>query len=193
MNQFTRKQNRSPGERAFDLCFLPFAAFCVLAFCTVSIIRWLRGPYEARLAVVKSPPSAWLIWIPFGLGVLLGVLWVRALISVIRAWSDPSFRIPLVTELGSVTHPSPKLCFESVVGAVRLRVRDRSPLDRRGLVRQSTVAEHSSEDGCVTQCNCVTRRLAGRAFLPRSQSPDWERTCLRISDSGAVGTRRGDR
>ena len=26
-----------------------------------------------------------------------------------------------------------------------------------GWVRQSTVAEHSSEDGCVTQCNCVTR------------------------------------
>ena len=27
----------------------------------------------------------------------------------------------------------------------------------------------------------------------RSQSPDWERACLRISDSGTVGTRRDDR
>jgi len=44
--------------------------------------------------------------------------------------SFPSF--PLVTELGSVTHPSPKLCFESVADTVRVRVRGR--FDARGRV-----------------------------------------------------------
>jgi hypothetical protein len=39
------------------------------------------------------PHSAWLVWFPFALGLLFAVLWVRAITSLIAAWSDPSAKI----------------------------------------------------------------------------------------------------
>jgi len=53
----------------------------------------------------------------------------------------------LVTELSSVTHPGAKLGFATA----------RRPPARLDL---SAPAKHSFEDGCVTECNSVTRHVS---------------------------------
>ena len=95
-NQVARKRGRLPGEIAFDRCFLPLATLSVLSF-IVEFIAWrLRPPYkpetEAQLSAA-IPPPAWHAWLPFAVGLLLAVLWVRALVSLVRVWRDPSSRV----------------------------------------------------------------------------------------------------
>ena len=73
-------------------------------------------------------------------------------------------RVLLVMELGSVTHPSSELCSAGVhcrmrhpeSPAVPFCSVEHSLIPRERLVLV-TVAELSSEDGCVTECNSVTR------------------------------------
>ena len=76
---------RTPGERAFDRCLFPLAVFFVL-----SIVVGIIG--ESVLAV-SLPSPVWLTWLGFALGLILAVLWFRALFSVISAWRDPSATI----------------------------------------------------------------------------------------------------
>ena len=94
--QVARKYGRTPGERAFDRCFLPFAAFFVLSIISEFIAWRLRPPYkpptEAQLAA-ELPPPAWHLWLPFAFGLLLAVLWVRALITLVSVWRDPTSRV----------------------------------------------------------------------------------------------------
>lgn len=47
---------------------------------------------EAGLAT-EIPPPAWQGWLLFGLGLVLVVLWFRALNSLTAAWTDPSSRV----------------------------------------------------------------------------------------------------
>ena len=95
-NQVARKRGRLPGEVAFDRCFLPLAALSILSI-AYQIIAWrLRPPYkpptEAQLAA-ELPPPAWHLWLPFAFGLLLAVLWVRALITLVSVWRDPTSRV----------------------------------------------------------------------------------------------------
>ena len=92
-NQVARKYGRTPGERAFDRCFLPFAAFFVLSL-VFEVIAWRlrptsKPPTEAQLAA-ELPPPGWHLWLPFAFGLFLAVLWVRALITLVSVWRDPS-------------------------------------------------------------------------------------------------------
>jgi hypothetical protein len=96
-NRVTGKYDRTPGERAFDRCFLPLAAFFVLEVIAASAAAKLRPPHkpqtEAQLAAAMPPSSAWQVWIAFAIGILLAVLWVRAFASLVSAWQDPSSRV----------------------------------------------------------------------------------------------------
>ena len=60
--------------------------------------------------------------------------------------------VALVTELGSVTHPSPKLCFESVAGTVRVRITETSRAEsgKMPLLLQRGTAYRPSAFGAST-------------------------------------------
>jgi len=88
-----RKYGRTPGEKAFDRCFLPLAAVSVLGV-VVGIIEWMSDRADKHvteatignaLGPAPIPHSGWLVWFPFALGVLLAVLWVRAVVSLVAA------------------------------------------------------------------------------------------------------------
>lgn len=88
---------RTPGERAFDRCLFPYAVFFMFGT-ALGIIGGLRrrSPSHSRpesVLAVSPPSSAWFPWLTFGLGLILTVLWFRALISVIDAWHDPSAKV----------------------------------------------------------------------------------------------------
>jgi hypothetical protein len=93
--QILRKRGRLPGEIAFDRCLLPLAAFAVLSVAREWLDRFYRltKPItEAQPDVeVSSPP--WLVWLSFTLGLLYAFLWIRAVVTLIHAWNDPSSRI----------------------------------------------------------------------------------------------------
>jgi hypothetical protein len=91
-----RKAWRTPGERAFDRCFLPFAAFFILNIIAEFILWRLRAAYEPLAkaqAVANVLPPPWHFWLPFAFGLILAVLWIRALIGLVRVWHDPSSRV----------------------------------------------------------------------------------------------------
>jgi hypothetical protein len=96
IKQVPRKPRRLPGEIAFDRCFFPVAALFVLnVICGIITFRQYQTfepPTEAELAV-EIPQPAWHIWLPFVFGLLLAVLWFRALVSLVRTWRDPSSRV----------------------------------------------------------------------------------------------------
>jgi hypothetical protein len=111
-----RRYSRTPGEQAFDRCFFPIAALFVFGVVlrlyplvalfvgevAVGIIGWTIGqssepgtdtdtgdvPVSAQI-----PHSAWLVWFSFALGLVLAILWVRAVAGLIATWADPSARI----------------------------------------------------------------------------------------------------
>jgi hypothetical protein len=91
----SRKRHRLPGEIMFDRCFLPLVALFLLNL-VVGIIEWSqrsRKPLtEAQLAA-EMPPPQWHAWLWFVLGCLLAALWLRAIITLVRAWRDPSSRV----------------------------------------------------------------------------------------------------
>jgi len=93
--QVERKRRRLPGEIAFDRCFLPLVALSLLNI-FVGIIEWRNRPSapltEAQLDA-EMPPPLWHAWLSFGLGLLLAALWVRAVVTLTRAWRDPSSRV----------------------------------------------------------------------------------------------------
>lgn len=90
--------SRSPGERAFDRCFYPFGAILGLwivgifvdAFFRDSGARKLHSEAELSTAV---PDPAWHAWLPYAISVILCGYWFWALLSVLRAWTDPRARI----------------------------------------------------------------------------------------------------
>lgn len=94
--QDVRKRRRLPGEIAFDRCFLPVAALFVLNLIsgTMSFRQYqtLKPPTEAELAM-QIPQAVPHVWLPFAFGLLLAVLWLRAIISLVGAWRDPSSRV----------------------------------------------------------------------------------------------------
>lgn len=96
VNTTVRKRRRLPGEIAFDRCFMPVVALFVLKLIFVLIElaheHPNRLPTEAELAA-QLPPPAWQGWLFCGVGVVLAFLWVRAVVSLVRAWSDPSARV----------------------------------------------------------------------------------------------------
>jgi hypothetical protein len=83
---------------AFDRCFLPLAALFLLSGASEAIVYRNHAvhkvPTEEKLAA-KLPvaPSEWEVWLPFALGLVLVVLWLRALLGLLGTWSDPSFRV----------------------------------------------------------------------------------------------------
>ena len=95
VNTTVRKRRRLPGEIAFDRCFMPVAALFVLKLVLFAIgltHQHPKGPpTEAELAAELPPP--WHGWLFSAGGAVLAFLWVRALITLIRAWSDPSSRV----------------------------------------------------------------------------------------------------
>src|SRR5829696_8475663 len=94
--QISRKRGRLPGEVAFDRCFLPLIAISVIT----TAFEIFHGGFtrssgslsETDLAA-QTPPPIWLPWSTFALGILMAVLWVRALTSLVWAWRDPSSRV----------------------------------------------------------------------------------------------------
>lgn len=96
--QVARQRGRLPGEIAFDRCFLPLAALSLLHIGQIvfGIITRRPGQY-APLAgeplAAEMPPPDWQAWLWFALGLLLAVLWFRAMGTLVRAWRDPSSRV----------------------------------------------------------------------------------------------------
>ena len=76
---------RTPGERAFDRCFLPLVAlFTVNGL--VGLITRQRRPLgvvltETELAA-QLPPPAWEQWLPFAVGLIAAGLWLRGFLSL---------------------------------------------------------------------------------------------------------------
>lgn len=74
---------RTPGQRAFDRCFLPIAAIAVI---------FMFGDHATTEKHIPVTPHWWL-WFLFLIGLGLATLWVRALGSLIDAWNDPSAKV----------------------------------------------------------------------------------------------------
>src|SRR5687767_12952065 len=93
--QVTRKDRRLPGEIAFDHCFLPLVALSLFNIVFWIIARNLRPsePLTEAQRAAEMPPPAWHASFWFALGLLLAVLWFRALVSLVRAWRDPSSKV----------------------------------------------------------------------------------------------------
>lgn len=94
IKQVARKHRRLPGEIAFDRCFLPLVALSVLSIAFALISDWDHPSgwhYEKQL-VSAMPPPIWHTWLWFALGLLLAALWFHAIVSLVRAWRDPSSR-----------------------------------------------------------------------------------------------------
>ena len=96
---------RTPGEVAFDRCFFPLAAVCILDVLAngVAIVydsaTSTQGHTEAEIAVA-APVSRWPLWIAFLIGLVTAFLWLRALISVVMAWRDPSASVLRFSAVG---------------------------------------------------------------------------------------------
>src|SRR5687767_6672648 len=92
--QVTHKHRRLPGEVAFDRCFLPLVSFWI--FNIVFFFVGQGGPSkprsEAELAA-ETPPPIWQAWLWFAIGLVLAAFWFRAVITLTRAWQDPSSRV----------------------------------------------------------------------------------------------------
>jgi len=99
-NGSSRKFRRLPGEVAFDRCFFPVAVM----FCSGVIFNIIALAHRNRLKDANirgdglhpadvGAPHAWWLWFYFTLGVVLAVLWVRAFLTLIRDWRDPSARV----------------------------------------------------------------------------------------------------
>jgi hypothetical protein len=60
-------------------------------------ILWrLRAAYEPLAktqAVADIPAPLWRFWVPFAFGLILAVLWIRALIGLLSVWHDSSSRV----------------------------------------------------------------------------------------------------
>lgn len=82
--------NRTPGDRAFDRCFLPIVSIVVLEM-PWAVISAVSPCDEKRLKHV--PLYWWESLLPFLVGLGLTILWVRALRSLIEAWNDPSAKV----------------------------------------------------------------------------------------------------
>ena len=80
-----------PGEIAFDRCFIPVAILATLGG-TEQAVRalWLG---DAERLPETSPRWAAYEWLWCGIGLAFACLWVRALLTLVRAWRDPSARI----------------------------------------------------------------------------------------------------
>lgn len=98
-----RKNRRSPGEIALDQCFLPLVTFVVLLVTFVvfslafNFIAWgISPPYrelmETRLAEGLLG-TGWDGGISLVAGLCLALLWLRAVVTLIGVWRDPSSRI----------------------------------------------------------------------------------------------------
>ncbi len=92
------KLPRSPGERAFDLCFYPFGV--VLAFAFASLFGDLlmsdstsRNAQNGRSLIAAVLDPTWYRLVQFAIGELLCVYWLWALWCVLRAWRDPGARV----------------------------------------------------------------------------------------------------
>ena len=78
---------RSPGERAFDFCLLPFAVSFFLAVIG-GILEWALGTRDSDPDSAHLPRSLSLM-----LGLGLTVYWLWALRGVVRAWRDPQAHV----------------------------------------------------------------------------------------------------
>ena len=91
-----RRPRRLPGEIAFDRCFLPLVAVIVLQIIYRNASSEFFVASEAlnteEFTATISPPL-WHAWLWFTFGLLLAVLWVRAVLTLARAWRDPSSRV----------------------------------------------------------------------------------------------------
>jgi hypothetical protein len=95
INQVDRKRRRLPGEIAFDRCLLPLVALSFLNIIFGGIEWRLRpsGPLTEAQLDAEMPPPLWHEWLWFALGLLLVVLWFRAVVTLVRTWRDPSSRV----------------------------------------------------------------------------------------------------
>jgi len=93
--QAARKHLRLPGEIAFDRCFLPLAALSLfnIIFAIITLRLSPSEPLTEEQLAAEMPPPLWHAWLWFALGLLLAVLWFRAIVSLVRAWRDPSSRV----------------------------------------------------------------------------------------------------
>lgn len=87
-SEATRKHGRTPGERAFDRCLLPLVALFGFSLINEFFAWRLRFPYKPQM-----PPLVWPAWLPFTVGLILAALWVRAVVSLVAVWRDPSSRV----------------------------------------------------------------------------------------------------
>lgn len=93
--QVARKRPRLPGEIAFDRCLIPLVGLILLkvVVATGEEIQRPENPLtEAQLAA-EIPPPLWHAWLWFALGLLLAALWLRAAVTLVRAWRDPSSKV----------------------------------------------------------------------------------------------------
>lgn len=90
-----RKPRRLPGEIAFDRCFLPLVGLIIFSINFQVILRKLSPSLlhtEEQLAAALPAPS-WPVWVWFAAGVVLALLWIRAVVTLTKAWHDSSSRI----------------------------------------------------------------------------------------------------
>lgn len=90
------KRRRLPGEVAFDRCFIPvaiiFVARMILAGVAVLYFGASKAPTKAELAV-QSLPIMGLTWLLPLAGLVLALLWLRAVWTLVRVWNEPSARV----------------------------------------------------------------------------------------------------
>lgn len=93
--QVARKHRRLPGEIAFDRCFLPLIALSLfnIAFAIITGRLDQSEPLTEVKLAAPVPPPLWHAWLWFALGLLLAALWFRAIVTLARAWRDPSARV----------------------------------------------------------------------------------------------------
>lgn len=93
--QVTRKHRRLPGEIAFDRCFLPLVALSIFNIVLGIITERLdqSEPYTEKELAAATPAPLWHAWLWFVLGLRLSALWFRAVVTLARAWRDPSSKV----------------------------------------------------------------------------------------------------
>ncbi len=84
-----QKRARTPGEIAFDRCFLPLAIPFVLLPIITSMASALQIPTESLFTLSQVGGKS----VPFALGLLFTALWARAFYSVIKGWGDPAAKV----------------------------------------------------------------------------------------------------
>jgi len=104
-----RKYGRTPGEVAFDRCFLPLFISALFAGVIQSVAVLLRtktkSPWEAA-------PS-WSAWgwstVTFIVGIAFAILWIRGIRSLISVWRDPSAKVLRFSSTGVLLFSAPMI------------------------------------------------------------------------------------